>query len=216
MGAVILALLIVFGPGLWVVDRPGPVDDRLQAREFGNLLKEGHWDGDPGSPVIAIVFHDYRCGPSREFDHVLRRLRARYPEHLAVLYKPLLLDFDPYGSAPRLPHGVACAAEQGQFLSYHRSAIDNPQLVANARGPEQVAEAAGVPVRQSFDGCMLSRRYMEGLEHIHYTQASRIPVRGTPTTILNGRLIEGLVAFEPLDSLVAAELGREGSGGTDQ
>lgn len=186
--------------------RGGSVHPQLAEEDFAGLLQTGHRIGSETAPVQVLVYHDYRCGFSRELVHVMDNLIHTYPQHLAVVYKHFVDRESPSGRQYLVPLGAGCASEQGAFEAYHRAATRNAPL-GYADAASILANEAGIPDLAAFRDCLAARRYAGGVRS-HYEEGRRLRVTVTPTLFLNGLRIEGLLPPEVLDSLVVSEFPR--------
>jgi protein-disulfide isomerase len=185
----------------------GAAQARLAEADFAGLIASGHRVGARGSPAVLVVYNDYRCGFCAELDRTLEVLRARYPQHLDVVWKHFA---DPTSSAGRhylVPQGAECAGEQDYFEEYHAAAFSNSRALGYADGAWLIARAAGVPDSAMFRQCVDSRRAAKVVED-HYGEAQRLGISATPTMFLNGLRINGTPPFEVLDSLIVREFPR--------
>ncbi len=108
----------------------------------------------------------------------------------------------------RAAEASECALEQGQFWQYHDT------LFLNQRGEnlgafsdealKAFAAALGLD-EAAFNSCLDSGRHRAEIEAAVGTAAER-GVTTTPTTIVNGQLIEGAVSFEQLRDIIEVEL----------
>jgi protein-disulfide isomerase len=186
---------------------PGDAPDRLQDETFSTLVSSGNRLGDTRAPAVLLVYNDYRCGFCLELHRNLERLRARYPQHLSIIYKNFVETSSAIGRQYLVPLGVACAAEQDAFEEYHVAAFSNTHVLEYADAPWILAEAAAIPDTAAFRVCMESRRYVTDVR-VEYDEARQLGVRGTPTLFLNGIPIVGSVPLGILDSLIVSELPR--------
>jgi protein-disulfide isomerase len=147
------------------------------------------WYADLGSPL------------HRDAVALMKRLVAKHPGdvHLSFFHRPL--DGRDDG---RFPHeATLAAAEQGKFWEIHdllvaRPAQDRAALAANA-------VKLGVD-RAWFEESLQSGRPKTELQR-QVAAAKQAHILGTPTFVVNGRRIDGLVSDDELEAIVTAALG---------
>ncbi|MGH7584077.1 MAG: DsbA family protein [Gemmatimonadales bacterium] len=185
---------------LAVVDQP-----RVAAEQFARIAATGQRDGPADAPVTVVEFADYYCGYCATFEARLVRLRARYPQHVAVVVKhfmPVLVraEFDAHLAAE-------CAGDQGRFVAFDRAMYADSQKGVDRDAWQQVGRAVGIPDERRFESCVRLRRYADRVS-ADTRDGTALGVTCTPTTYINGIPVVGVVSFEVLDSIVAHELDR--------
>lgn len=192
--AVVRARLGEFGPR-----EPPPL---LDVSEYVQLASTGHRLGPTDASVLIVVFSDYACGYCSELHGTLNVLRARYPQHLAVIVKHFVEPAFPASYLIAL--GAECAGEQSWFPEYDEAAYSNSPLIHYSDGAVRIAERAGVPDLQEFGNCVASHRYAETLT-LHHRQGKELEVVYTPTLLVNGHLVVGSPDIDDLDRLIASQ-----------
>jgi protein-disulfide isomerase len=208
VGAALVVLGIRLLPDASPSEAPRQGRNPPPAVEFGELISGGQWIGPRNAPVVVVVFSNYRCGHCGDFFRNLSRLRRRYSQHLAVVWKhsgdPGELSFY------KVPLGVECAAEQGMAEEYHEAAFGNPQVLEYTDGWLILADSAGIPDRPDFEACMRSLRHAGRIEE-EYRQAERIGASSTPTWIINGQMHVGAPQLPKLDSIITSHFRDRGT-----
>jgi protein-disulfide isomerase len=177
---------------------PGP---KLSASGLSNgvlwdtLATKGHWMGASGAPVKILEFSDFQCPSCAEAQHALRAVRQEYPHQVAVIYRHLPLE----GNHPEArPAAVAseCAAAQGRFEPFHDLLFSSQNEIG--RTPwEEFARRANVASIDAFRTCLKSGRF-EGRVDEDARAARALRLIGTPTIIVNGKMLVGSPSAEYL------------------
>jgi len=147
------------------------------------------WYADMGSPL-----HSQAVG-------LLKRLMAKHPADVRVEFNHRPLEGREEG---RFSHeATLAAAEQGKFWEIHdlivsRPSQDRETLAANA-------VRLGVD-RAWFEESLATGRAKNALLR-QVAAAKQDQVLGTPTFVVNGRRIDGLISDSELESIVASALG---------
>jgi protein-disulfide isomerase len=148
---------------------------------------EGQRIGPADAKVTIVEFSDFECPFCRATAARLKAVRARYPRDVALVYR--------YYPLPYHTHAVAaaraslCAARQGRFEAFHDALFarqDSLGVVAWSR----LADDAAVPDRAGFDRCMGDPGAPPEIER-DLRAGTRLGVRGTPTLLVNDRLLDG-------------------------
>jgi protein-disulfide isomerase len=183
---------------------PLPSGRRLSRLELRDLARSGELVGDSSAPIRIIVYGDYSCGWCAAYDSTLADVRRQFPDHVAVSYKPLLLDSTAAGVIDT--HAAArCAADQGAFLRFHLAAFAHQGIVGQREGWREIARAASIPDLAALERCVLSDRYREAVL-ASTREAHRFGFASTPASIVGRQPAIGNLAPAVLDSLIGARL----------
>jgi protein-disulfide isomerase len=101
-----------------------------------------------------------------------------------------------------------CAAEQDRFWPYHDTLFLNQRGENLGTFNEQSLKAYAIALgldEVAFDECLDSNRYQGEIMN-ELAEARDRTVRSTPTLIVNGEIIEGVVPFEQLQRRIEAEI----------
>jgi protein-disulfide isomerase len=114
----------------------------------------------------------------------------------------------------RAAEASECASEQERFWPYHDT------LFLNQRGENMgafndealKAFAAGIGlVEEEFNRCLDSGRYRDEVE-AERVEAAELGIGRTPSTVINGQIVDGSVPFERLQVLIESELAQSSGG----
>ena len=185
--------LVSLPTGLAITSLP----ERLQHLEA--LMAAGPSD----APVRVDVYADFQCPYcARAAREVIAPLMAQ--DVAEGRMRIVFHNFAFLGAESRwAAEAAVCAAAQGRFWPFH------DRLFAEHRGenvgtfrPERLVAMArdeGLGV-EAFQRC-LEQRSARSLVEASYEEGRRRGVRATPTFIVNGRLVEGLVPVEVIRQL---------------
>ena len=171
-------------------------------RHLREASVSGHSSGPAGAPVVIVQFGDYGCGPCAALG---RRLRGILEERRSVRLV--------YHHCPARRHEAGreaslialAAAEQGRFWEVHWLLVERGPV-----GEEGAARAAAEEVGIDptlLDAAMSEGRHEAALDR-ELALADQLRIRGTPTTFVGGRRLEGTVSrralLEAIDAALAA------------
>lgn len=190
---------------------PGGADPWTQAprsvNNWGKLAAEGHRVGSPTSSVTVAVFGDLECPACRAFElGALRKVVARHGDAVATVYHHFPLSYHPMARQAAL--GAECAAAQSSFKSFHDRVLEQQDSLAT-KSIVAFAMEAGIRDSAEFTRCLASDR-ASALVDAGTALGQTVPVRGTPTIIVNGKVLPAIPDEARLDSIVRGMLGRAG------
>jgi protein-disulfide isomerase len=168
--------------------------------------------GDPNAPVKIFAYSDYQCPFCKRFhDETEKLIIDTYVATGKVYYT-----YTPYGPGGRwigvesehAAWGAFCAADQGKFFEF------NQILFANHTGENvgdftdkrlgAFAESLGLNMGD-FNSCFSSQKYADevatGLD-----EGRRAGIQGTPSFIINGKIVQGALPFESFQTEIEAAL----------
>jgi protein-disulfide isomerase len=203
----LLLVLLVAEPGR-AAETPVTREAVVAAIENGPGAKRGRLD----APVTIVEFSDFQCSFCRKFwRETLPRLDERYIQtgkvrfvyrHLAILGPPSV----------QAANAAECAGEQGRFWPYH-------DLLFERVGPFAFTDSRlkGYAGELRLDGkrfgtCVDEGRYRKRIEQ-ETLIGQMLGMTGTPSFLINGRLLIGAHPFETFVRVIEemlAEAGRPG------
>ncbi len=161
------------------------------------LAKPGAERGDPDAPVLLVEYSDFQCPwCGRFFTQVMPQLEPLIESgQLRFVYKhfPILGD-----ASFTTAVAAECALAQGDFWSLHDWLFQNQgQWKGKSNVQELVLNAAqelGYD-REAMEACMADGEALQAV-NADLQESRRYGFRGTPSFILNGRLIPGFLPAE--------------------
>lgn len=111
----------------------------------------------------------------------------------------------------RAAEASECAAEQGAFWEYHDKVYESQTVQHNAGGYsdanlKRFAAEIDLDMAQ-FNACLDGGRYAERVQ-AQLEAAKGQGVRSTPTLVINGRMLEGLMDYSVYQRTIEDELAR--------
>jgi protein-disulfide isomerase len=172
---------------------PGGRTFTLAAAIWDSAAKGAHRLGSASAPAQLVVVADFQCPACKRFnEQVLPRIRDRFGDQLAVSFRHWPLAYH----EEAVPAAIAaeCAGAQGTFWPMHDTLFANQRSLGSETYAELAAEA-GVADTANFSECLRSPTPATAVER-DLRLAESIGGAGTPTIILNGRVL-GRGSLEP-------------------
>jgi protein-disulfide isomerase len=158
--------------------------------------------GKPEAPVQLIEFADFECPFCGKFHTVLKSVRDRYPNQVALTYVHFPLPMLRFAiPAARV---AACAGEQGQFEAMSDHLLEEQDSFGFKPWSEFATES-GVSDLAAFDACIKMTSPVPGVEEGR-ALGTKLDVKGTPTVIVNGWMLGRPPTAAELDAMVKAVL----------
>lgn len=167
--------------------------------------------GDPQAPLTVIEFSDYGCPFCRRyFDATYPQVKAQYIDTGKIYY--VFKDFpivQIHPQAPLAAEAARCAGEQGKYWEMHAALFAAPSewdTTENAALTAFGRYAKAIKLKESdFSACLRGHRYQPMVEAAQ-AQGLRLGVTGTPTFIINGKLLTGAHPFSVFKNAINREL----------
>lgn len=187
-------------PRIPAAERSGP-SERERARRVSLRTEGAPMRGAASAPVTIVEFGDFHCTYCERARETLARVRERYGDEVALVFKHLPLRQHPQALEA---HAAAEAAHrQGRFWDMHDLLFESPHDLE----PEKLAGFArqlGLDVAR-FERDLGSAAVRERVE-ADLREAQQLGITGTPTFYVNGRLLAGAQPFEAFQRLIDEEL----------
>jgi len=166
--------------------------------------------GDPHAPVTIIEFSDFQCAYCRQF--YLQAEPALIENEIAAgkvyfVYRSLGDWLGP--ESQRAAEASYCAADQEKFWEYHDALFSNQGLVKfSSENLIDLATVLGLE-EKTFVDCLANRKYRAQVEQ-DLQDGLQAGVRGTPSFLINGKLIAGAQPYSVFAQEIEAALNATG------
>ncbi|HEX6938828.1 MAG TPA: DsbA family protein [Longimicrobiales bacterium] len=159
--------------------------------DWERLASGGHRIGSPDAELRIIEFSDFQCPYCRRAAATLDSVRRELGDRVAVIYRHFPLEsIHPHAMEAAL--AAECAADQGAFTRLHDVLFQYQDSIGTMSWT-RFAELARVPDPTQFSMCVRGgeheRRVRDDIAAAH-----RIGVQGTPTFVLNGMVLRGVLS----------------------
>ena len=158
--------------------------------------RDGPALGVPDARVTLVVFADFQCPYCRQTAVWLKDLAHEHPKMLRIVFKHLPLSMHP--DAFLAAQASDCAHRQGKFWEYHDRLFAEADLSHSAL--LKYAGAIGLDADR-FQGCLDDESSRQAVQK-DIQEARTLQIQGTPTLILNGRLLSGPRSKEDLKAAI--------------
>lgn len=166
--------------------------------------------GSASAPVTIVEFADFQCPYCARFhESVYAQLRAEYVDtgKASFVYQ----DYAFLGEESQLAAEAAkCAGEQGKFWEYHDYLFTHQQGENEGAftASRLKAHARAVQLRTpAFNTCLDSGKYRSAVE-AETASGRSVGVTGTPTIIINGRVLVGALPYSEFKKVIDAALAK--------
>ncbi len=160
--------------------------------------------GDPQAPISIVLFADFQCPYCAKIMPRLRDTVAKYPGRVRLVYRHMPLT-ELHDNAYAAALASVCADRQGKFWDTLTALYARPDRLA----PPAIRETVtGLGVDgATYDEC-LRNGHPEAIVDGDAAVAERLGLSGTPSTLIDGRLLRGVVTLDTLADLIDDELTR--------
>lgn len=199
-----IAFLLGLGGGylLWGSSRPTVAAGADTVRRVDVSTDDDPSIGPDNAPITIIEFSDYQC-PYCEvwYNQVYKQLLAAYPDQIRFVYRDLPLPMHP--EAIPAAEAANCAGEQNAYWKYH-DALFGQQYGLNRAAYEHYASDLGLDAK-TFAACLDSHRYKSEIQ-ADAADAARVGISGTPSFVVNGRVLIGALPLADFKAVIDEEL----------
>ncbi len=145
--------------------------------------------GSSSAQIKIIEFSDYQCPYCRELEPQLIDLAKKYPARFAIVRYNFPLVKIHSGALPAAVASV-CAGAQHVYYKFQQEMFRAKLINIKRSDIVALARSAHVPNVQEFKECLGTKSAIRKVDQ-DIRIGKRIGVTGTPTMIINGKLVEG-------------------------
>lgn len=166
--------------------------------------------GNSDAPVIVTEYGDYQCPACGRFASTVKpKIMEEFVKTGQVRF--VFRNFQFIGEESQWAAEAAeCANDQGKFWEYFEK-VYSKQAGENAgafRKEKLVLFATEIGLQtESFNQCLASGKY-SGKVKAETLEAQKLGLRGTPSLLINGKLVEGGAQYEILSQKIREALAK--------
>jgi protein-disulfide isomerase len=192
---------------------PPPIPSTVNIPEARlHPMAESNRMGDPNAPVKIIEYADFQCPYCV---HYWEDTEGQIIENYVATGK-VFYEFRSNGSFIGPESGAAaeaayCAGAQNQFWEYHDLLFANwtGENVGDFRDENLLQFAVALNLNQgAFEKCLKSGKYADRVQQ-DAADALADGVTGTPSFLINGKLIEGAQPYNTFENEIEAALNKQ-------
>lgn len=162
--------------------------------------------GNQNAAVTIVEYSDFECPFCLRFQSTIEQLYNEYKDKALFVYRHFPLS-SLHPEAQKAAEASECAAEQGKFWEMHDK-IFAANAAQNMSAGQWKKEAASLGLNANkFNDCLDSGKYA-GKVAKQQAGGQAAGVQGTPTTFVNGQLVNGAVPYEEVKAVIEAELAK--------
>jgi len=157
-----------------------------------------------GDQVTIIAFLDFECPFCREQYPILKEVMKKYKPAIQVVFKHFpLASIHPHAKQASL--AATCAQEQDKFWKYYNRLFKLKQF--SKQNYYNIASDLSLQM-EKFKNCYENQKYIKRVEK-DLADGVSLGVRGTPTFIINGKVIQGVLKKEKWKEIILKEIKNE-------
>jgi protein-disulfide isomerase len=160
--------------------------------------------GPGNAPVTIVEFSDYQCPFCKRAEDSVKEVVKKYGDKVRLVYMDFPLPMHP--NALRAAQAARCAGDQGKYWQFHDALFDD-QSKLDAAGLKATAEHLKLDTKK-FDECTAHDLHVDEIKKSQ-EEGSQVGVDGTPTFVINGRMLNGAVPASEMESVIDEELAQQ-------
>ncbi|MBU0596612.1 DsbA family protein [Patescibacteria group bacterium] len=160
--------------------------------------------GNPEATTKMIMFIDFSCPFCQETYSGFEDVRARYEPAIQFVYKYFTLETE-FADGFDTALASACANEQNKFWEYYQLLFENK--IFDRQSLLDYASSLELEM-DSFQTCLDSEKYRSQIAQ-DFQDGLNIGVAGTPSYLLNKKLIQGTLTPEKWDEIILPQLQKQ-------
>lgn len=160
--------------------------------------------GPSNAPVTIVEFSDYQCPYCQRAEASVKDVMKKYGDKVHLVYMDFPLPMHP--NALGAAQAARCAGDQGKYWEFH-DALFADQTKLDAAGLKATAEKMKLDTKK-FGDCTAHGLHMDQVK-ASQQEGTTVGVDGTPTFIINGRMMSGAQPPSEMESVIDEELARQ-------
>lgn len=175
------------------------VEDALgNSQDFKSLEKNAPTLGSPDAPVAIVEFADFQCPfCGRFYQTTAKDIMSTYVKTGKARF--IYRDFAFLGEESNWAAQAArCAGDQGKYWQYHDYLFEHQKGENQGTFTKDHLKSFALELglnAGNFNTCLDSEKHKQEVES-DTAMGKKFGVSGTPTTFVNGKLVQGAVPFE--------------------
>ena len=171
-------------------------------QDLSKIIKEHNpTKGNPDAEVTIVAFMDFQCPFCQKEYPILKQVMEKYGPAINVVFKHFPIEqLHPQATTASL--AATCAQEQGKFWPYYNKIYTEQKF--NRKSYVKFAQDLSLN-KTKFESCYDSQKYFDRVR-ADIKDGVKVGVRGTPTFIINDKLIPGVISKEQWGKLILDEI----------
>ena len=191
-----IATAMAAAPAAPAANAPPPTPSNIKVERGTSPIM-----GAKNAPVTIYEFSDFQCPFCSRGMATIKQVEETYKGKVAVVFKQYPLPF--HDKAPLAAEAALAAHEQGKFWEMHDKMFGNQQALDR---PALEGYASELKLNMTkFKAALDSGKFKEQVK-AETAQGSAAGVSGTPSFVVNGKLIVGAQPFDEFKKVIDAEL----------
>jgi len=184
-----------------IIDKDAPAD----VANYQTLIKSDNpKKGEATAPITIIAFMDFECPYCQDNYSIFKYVTNKYSPVLQIVFKNLPLT-EIHSNALPSALAASCANDQGKFWEYYDRLYTDKNLTEE--NFYSLAKTLNLDSVQ-FDNCYKNKIHINQIE-ADLQDAAKIGLRGTPTYVVNGEVVEGEITNQQWDDLIIKYLNKK-------
>jgi protein-disulfide isomerase len=182
------------------------ISELVLSNSYSKPMVDGNTMGDPNAPVVIEEFSDFQCAFCRQF--FLETEKPLIEQYVSTgkvyfIYRTLGSWLGP--GSQYAAEAAYCAGDQDMFWEYHDTLFTNQRRMEfSPVNLIQFADELGLDLIK-FGDCVESSKYREQINK-DLADGISAGVRGTPSFLINGRLVIGAQPFSFFEQAIEKAL----------
>jgi len=157
--------------------------------------------GPSTAPITIVEFSDYQCPFCRRAEDSVKEVLKKYGDKVRLVYMDYPLPMHQY--ALKAAQAARCAGDQGKYWPFHDAMFADQSKLDDA-GLKATAEKLKLDPKK-FDECLASNLHIDQIRKSQQ-EGSAVGVDGTPTFVINGRMLNGAQPASEMEAVIDEEL----------
>jgi protein-disulfide isomerase len=188
---------LLFPQAVDLTNKPQLQQPPTQAQDVNINIENSASKGADDAKVVMVEYSSFSCGYCNKVRGTIDQILSEYPNDVKVVYK----HFNRGGTDSETAQAAECAGEQDKFWEMHDLIFDK----GSQGDPIEYAQEIGINT-DKFSECLDSGKYSAKVT-ADTNEARSFGISGTPSFMINGKLVKGAQPYENFKKIIDEELG---------
>lgn len=158
--------------------------------------------GNKDAPITIVEFTDFECPFCQRFQSVGKELRKKYGDRIKWVVKDFPLQFHPKALGAHIAANCVLKQSQDKYWNYFESLFTEKRTKETLSPAWLKQKAKDLKIdMKAFNACLTDESIeKEIMEDVN--EAVRLGIEGTPTFLINGRMIAGSLNQDAYEELI--------------
>ncbi|PIT87662.1 MAG: hypothetical protein COU31_01785 [Candidatus Magasanikbacteria bacterium CG10_big_fil_rev_8_21_14_0_10_40_10] len=180
-----------------------PANNSVSVKRQDLEISDRPFRGNPGAKLVVVEFIDFKCPNCQKSEAIIKTFLSKYAYKIKLITRNFPME-SVYAGTNDIAKLAYCADQQGLYWKMHDYLFANQSGLPVVLDDVQI-KTISLAVGANYDTtkkCLLDDKTTAQINK-DYGDGLKFGVNGTPTFFINGQKVQGVVAYDDWEKLIA-------------